>query len=95
MLGKHRVEEPNLILHSVHKIDPNDTNVQKINTDCNYRLSDLCEIPKGTRIPSLSITMLRQFLRLLLVRMIYLLVLENLVVRLGTRNHKIIESVRY
>ena len=94
MLGKHRVAEPNLILHSVHKIDPNDINVQKINTDCNYKLSDLCEIPKGTRIPSLSITMFRQ-LRLLLVRMIYLMVLENLVVRLGTRNHKIIESVRY
>ena len=46
------------------KIDPNDINVhfQKINTDCNYKRPDPCEIPEGKRIPSLSTNMVRQFL---------------------------------
>ena len=46
------------------QIDPSDINVyfQKINTDCNYKPPDLCEIPEGTRIPSLSTDMVRQFL---------------------------------
>ena len=46
------------------QIDPSDINVhfQKINTDCNYKSPDLCEIPEGTRIPSLSTDMVRQFL---------------------------------
>ena len=35
---------------------------KKINTDSNYKVSDLCEIPEGTRIPSLSTNMVRQFL---------------------------------
>ena len=46
------------------QIDPSDINVyfQKINTDCNYKSPDFCEIPEGTRIPSLSTDMVRQFL---------------------------------
>ena len=62
--GKASRRGTKLNTHSLlHKIDPNDINVQKINTDCNYKLPDLCKIPKGTRIPSLSTTMFRQFLR--------------------------------
>ena len=46
------------------QIDPRDIKVhfQKINTDSNYRPPDLCEIPEGTRIPSLSTDMVGQFL---------------------------------
>ena len=46
------------------KIDKNDINVhfQKINIDCNYKCPDPCEIPEGTRIPSLSTNMVQQFL---------------------------------
>ena len=46
------------------QLDSSDINAhfQKTNTDCNYKPSDLCEIPEGTRIPSLSINMVRQLL---------------------------------
>ena len=55
MMGKHRVKFQSA------QIDPNDINVQKINTDCNSKFPDL-QIPKGTRIPSLSTNMIGQFL---------------------------------
>ena len=46
-------------------IDPNDINVhlKNINTDCNYKAPDLCVIPEGTKIPTLSINMVEQFLQ--------------------------------
>jgi hypothetical protein len=46
-------------------IDPNDINVhfKYINTDCNYKAPDLCVIPEGTKIPTLSINMVEQFLQ--------------------------------
>ena len=63
MVGKHRVEEPNFILHSVQKIDPNDINVQKINTDCNYKLPDLCEyIPTVSEINCKRLLFVRMML---------------------------------
>ena len=36
--------------------------MSKINTDCKYIPPDLCEIPEGTRIRSLSTNMDRRFL---------------------------------
>ena len=44
---------------------PNAINVyfQSINTDPNYSAPQLLEIPKGTRIPSLSIDIVHNFLR--------------------------------
>ena len=46
------------------QIDPNDINVhfQKINTDCDYKPPNLCEISESTRIPTLSTNIVRQLL---------------------------------
>jgi hypothetical protein len=46
-------------------IEPDEINAyfQNINTDRNYSAPSLLEIPRGTRIPSLSTSMVHNFLR--------------------------------